>query len=104
MVSVDSVEEVHTFIWLLEAQKIGIVKSFIYQPCSFTLFEGVKYKNSKGKERTLFQEHIYSPDFLIEIDKKCTILQDEFKLLKDNKIYVDVKGTFAKMTVVGVLH
>ncbi len=56
----------------------------------------MKYTNSKGKTRTLFQEHIYSPDFLITINPDCSILKEEFKFLTDNKIYVDVKGMFAR--------
>ncbi len=67
-VLVDSVEEIETFKWLLKAMQLGIVRDFKYQPCSFTLSEPVKYVNSKGKTRTLFQEHIYSPDFLISVN------------------------------------
>jgi len=47
--------------------------------------------------KTLFQDHVYSPDFLIEWDPERTILSDEFKLpfgLNHNRIYVDVKGSF----------
>lgn len=96
IVLVDSVEEIETYKWLLNALKLGIITDFQYQPCSFTLSEPVKYTNSKGKQRTLFQEHIYSPDFLITINPDCQILIDEFKVLKNNQIYVDVKGMFAR--------
>ena len=48
----------------------------------------------KGKERTLFQDHVYSPDFLIEVDPGRIELLEEFKVLDGNSIYVDVKGSF----------
>ncbi len=99
-VDVDSLEEVEVFEWLLEAMKLGIVVDFEYQPSSYVLFEGAKYKDSKGKERCLFRDHIYSPDFSITFDVSNVRLLDEFKLpvIDDNrktaKIVVDVKGAF----------
>lgn len=57
-----------TYKWLLKALDLGIVTDFKYQPCSFVLSDPVKYVNSNGKTRTLFQEHIYSPDFLIAVN------------------------------------
>lgn len=99
-IDVDSLEEVEVFEWLLEAMKLGIVVDFEYQPSSYVLFEGAKYKDSKGKERCLFRDHIYSPDFSITFDVSNVRLLDEFKLpvIDDNrktaKIVVDVKGAF----------
>lgn len=95
-VLVDSIEEVETYKWLLLALKLGIITDFKYQPERFTLSEPIKYTNSKGKQKSLFQEHVYSPDFLITINPNCDILLDEFKVLKDNQIYIDVKGEFAR--------
>jgi len=57
------------------------------------LSEKEKY-TVKGKEKTLFQDHVYSPDFLIRINEKCESLLSEFKVTFDNNIYVDVKGSF----------
>lgn len=74
----------------------GVVKDFWYQPCTFVLFEKAMYKSGK-KEKTLFQDHVYSPDFLIEVNPSFTDLVSEFKVMfgvEGNKIYVDVKGSF----------
>ena len=93
IVSVDSNEEVLVYKWILHAHEMGIVKSFVYQPITFTLSEKVTYQIGK-KTKVLFQDHVYSPDFLLEIDPKYQNLIDEFKLTFDNKIYIDVKGSF----------
>lgn len=95
IVLVDSIEEVLTYKWLVQAIELGIVKSFEYQPITFEITKQVKYFDGK-KERVLFRPHVYSPDFLIEINPQHEQLKKEFKILFDNKIYVDVKGTFNK--------
>jgi hypothetical protein len=46
------------------------------------------------KQRTLFREHCYSPDFLICLKPEYESLCSEFKVVSDGKIYIDVKGTF----------
>lgn len=77
-------------------QEKGVVLNFEYQPETFVLSEKVQYPSGK-KMKTLFQDHVYSPDFLIEWDPERTKLSDEFKLpfgLNHNRIYVDVKGSF----------
>lgn len=51
------------------------------------------YRHGK-KERTLFQDHVYSPDFMIRVDPRRQELVDEFKVLSDGCVYVDVKGSF----------
>lgn len=81
------------FKWLLHALEIGLVLDFKYQPCTFVLSDKVKYQ-SGNKLKTLFQDHVYSPDFLIDVNPKYKSLIDEFKVLENNKIYVDVKGSF----------
>lgn len=74
---------------------MGIVKEFSYQPKTFLLSESVKYTNSKNKERTLFQDHVYSPDFYIIFDGKYQQFNEEMKVMtSENGIYVDVKGGF----------
>ena len=95
-VEVDSKEEILTYKWLLKALELGIIYSFEYQPKTFTLSDPVKYKDSKGKEKTLFREHVYSPDFLIEFNiMKYHQFKDEFKVMDNgNRIYIDVKGSF----------
>lgn len=95
VILVDSIEEVLTYKWLVKAYEMGIVKSFVYQPITFEITKQVKYFDGK-KERVLFRPHVYSPDFLIEINPNCEQLKKEFKILFDNKIYIDVKGTFNK--------
>lgn len=44
--------------------------------------------------KVLFQDHQYSPDFLIKVNPKYQTLLDEFKVTFSNQIYVDVKGSF----------
>ena len=99
-VEVDSLEEVEVFEWLLKAKELGIIVDFEYQPSSYVLFDGAKYKDSKGKDRCLFRDHIYSPDFAITFGISNDRLLQEFKCPvineKNNtaKIVVDVKGVF----------
>ena len=73
-----------------------LVRDFFYQPCTFTLFGKVTYRSGK-KEKTLFQDHVYSPDFLIIWEPEYTKFKDEFKVPfgdEENMVYVDVKGSF----------
>lgn len=96
IVPVDSNEEVLVYKWLMYAQSKDIILKFQYQPCTFTLSEKVTYKH-KNKTKTLFQDHVYSPDFEIEWNPKYEIFQEEFKYpfgWHKNNIYVDVKGSF----------
>ena len=76
----DSNEEVLVYKWLLHCLKLGIVRDFKYQPITFVLSDRVQYR-SGSKMKTLFQDHVYSPDFLIEIDPQCKNLADEFKVM-----------------------
>ena len=80
----------------MKALELGIIYNFEYQPKTFTLSDPVKYKDSKGKEKTLFREHVYSPDFQIDFDiNKYPQFKDEFKvMINGNRTYVDVKGSF----------
>lgn len=74
-------------------QGMGVVESFEYQPTTFVLSEKVQYRQGK-KMKVLFQDHQYSPDFLIKVNPKYQTLLDEFKVTFSNQIYVDVKGSF----------
>lgn len=99
----DSMEEVDTLDWLLEAQELGLIVDWEYQPNSIELFQSVNYVNIDNKTRCLFREHIYSPDFKIQFNpSKNAILAKEFKLTKQQaqqenfEIVIDVKGVFNK--------
>ena len=99
IVMVDSQEEIDFWNWCLQAQEMGIIKEFKYQPDSFILSQGAKYKLSNGKDRCLFREHEYTPDFYIVIDKKYINLCDELRVSdpnNDSGYYIDVKGTFQR--------
>ena len=99
-VKVDSLEEVEMYEWLDYALEKGVILDFIYQPKTFNLSEPVDITNSKGKKRSLFREHVYSPDFIIAIERSRTALLDEVKCdwsrFKDDvyNAWIDVKGTF----------
>ena len=90
----DSREEVLVYRWLLKALELGVVRSFRYQPCTFVLADKATYQD-RNKLKTLFQDHVYSPDFEIEIDPALEDLRREFKVLDNGcRILVDVKGSF----------
>lgn len=98
---VDSREELDMLAWLCEAVESGLVSDFEYQPDPIKLSDSVEFVNSRGKKRSLFREHIYTPDFIVKFkpgafeqldlwfkvpfDQMC---QNEFKA------YIDVKGGF----------
>lgn len=96
----DSQEEIDFLEWLIEAKSKSLIDDFRYQPESFLLSDKVDYINLKGKCRSLFREHIYSPDFEVIFDSsKQLALAEEFKVPKDKlncatKVVLDVKGTF----------
>lgn len=103
MLSVDSAEEVDFVRWCDEAVKLSVLNGYQYQPDSFQLFQAEKYVDVYGKQRTLFQEHIYSPDFVLMFNPKRSLeLSKELKVtqsqLSSNECsaYIDVKGTFQK--------
>lgn len=101
--SVDSQEEVDFIEWCNEATKLSIINDYFYQPESYQLAESVKYKNVFNKENTLFQEHKYSPDFIIMFDPNNSLdLSKEFHIMYDDlssqqcSSIIDVKGTFTR--------
>lgn len=102
-IEADSDEEIDTLEWLCEAYNKGLILDFQYQPRSFQLSESISYNTIDGKSRSLFREHIYSPDFSIFLNPNKNLeLSKEFKIPKEKlnvdklEIVVDVKGTFAK--------
>lgn len=101
--NVDSMEEVDFVNFLNEASRLGVVYDFVYQPESFLLAEGVKYRGVDGKTKTLFQDHVYSADFMVSFNpKKYPKLAAEFKISQERAClervdaYIDTKGTFNK--------
>lgn len=105
-IELDSVEELQFFHWLVNAKRLGIVKSFSYHPEKFLLTEKVSYVpvfgNPKQKEKFLLREHSYTADFkFILAGKYGEALSKAFMLSESNRlesgdfeIYVDTKGTF----------
>ena len=103
VLSVDSAEEVDTLAWLSECKSLGIVNDFSYQPEAFVLSEAVKYQDVHNKSRTLFQEHKYTADWVLEFTPSAFIdLAKELKVPYEQlssssvKVYLDSKGTFNK--------
>ena len=102
LLSADSQEERDFINFCCEAAELSIINDFEYQPCTFQLADPVKYIDINGKERSLFQKHVYSPDFLIVFDKSNKILEKEFKTQYSDlscqhiSAYIDVKGTFQR--------
>ena len=101
ILSVDSQEEIDTLSWLTECKQLGIINDFSYQPDAFTLSDPVKYQDVNNKSRTLFQEHKYTADWVLEFTPgKFKDLAKEFKVPFDQlscqnyKVYLDSKGTF----------
>lgn len=101
MLSVDSQEEVDMLNWLNEAKHLGIINDFRYQPPSYQLSDPVKYKDVAGKERSLYREHQYTTDFMLEFNPNRQLeLAKELKvsyeaLSADScSVFIDVKGTF----------
>jgi len=110
----DSTEEVEFVYWLEDAVVLGLVEpDWIYQPITWTLAPPAKINierklktKTRNETRTLYQQHVYTPDFLIKFTKKtfdiCTgsIIPpsySSFSYLRPNSgIYIDVKGSFNK--------
>lgn len=100
--SVDSVEESDFINWLCEAKSLSVINDFQYQPPSFRLFDNEKYQDVDGRQRTLFQDHVYSCDFVVSFDaSRQKALAKEFKVQLGQlsaggevSAYVDTKGLF----------
>lgn len=103
ILSCDSQEEVDFIEWLNEAVELSIINDFYYQPISFELFEAEKYIDVYGKQKSLFREHSYTPDFMITFNSLNNLeFAKEFKVQYNDlsttecSAYIDVKGTFNK--------
>lgn len=101
VLSVDSQEEIDTLEYLTECKNLGIINDFTYQPEAFVLSDPVKYVDIYGKQRTLFQEHSYTADWVLEFaPSACMQLAKELKVPYDQlscqnvKVYLDSKGVF----------
>lgn len=102
---VDSQEEQEFVVWLNTACDMGLINDFEYQPKSLKLSDAVSYIDCDGKTRSLFREHVYTPDFLLYVNGDSgKLLMKEFKMYETVKsrpdknifaYYIDVKGTFA---------
>lgn len=103
VLSADSMEEVDFINFLCEACDLSAISDFSYQPQQFQLFEPKRYTDVNGKERCLFREHHYNPDFMVEFNPSDQMgLAEEFKVplsdLSNDTVssYIDVKGVFAR--------
>ena len=103
MLECDSIEEQDFIAWCCEAAKLKVIKDFIYQPESIQLFDATNYVDAIGKKRSLFRQHVYSPDFCIIFDPRSSqALCKQFKTtyeqasLSESSAYLDVKGTFQR--------
>lgn len=106
----DSKEELEFIYWLNEGKDAGLIKSYIYQPPEYLLFDKIvvtkrlkKGKKEVDKEVTLLNSHIYSPDFNIFFsDKFLELCKNNewnkiFKVLENDKpLICDIKGSFSR--------
>lgn len=106
-ITFDSEDEVHFYVWLEEAQELGLVHDFIYQPQSFELFPGAIHRVGKQlktkikyEDKTLLHPAKYTPDFLIGLDEvryNKVFTSPHARLLRTHStggIYIDIKGGF----------
>lgn len=115
---VQSNEEWYFSWWLDDLKKYGVINNYLYESNKFILSENKKYpilRQLKTKTRTdyltLLQEHVYTPDFLVEwndeykniffriiSDETCTVKAPFFAITgkKNNKSYTffEVKPSF----------
>jgi len=115
---VRSDEEWYYSWYLDELVNIGIINRYMYETNTFTLSKAKSYPlltimktKTKLTERSLLEEHVYTPDFLIEWneeylnrfyriinDETCTVKCPYFAVrsTKDGKPYtfIEVKGDF----------
>jgi len=99
--SVDSQEECDMVHWLDEAISLSVVNNYEYQPAPYVLADSIRYVDVEGKQRTLYREHKYSPDFVVELCPSADVaLSKEFKIQYSQlscstcSVFIDTKGTF----------
>lgn len=106
-ISFDSQEEIDFYLFLKDALKHKLIKSYEYQPKAFELIpkvvEKIKipYKRKGGYkivEKTILQPHIYTADWLFFITPKFNKLfpRHKLKVGKGGSVYVDIKGSHNK--------
>lgn len=89
-VEYDSKEEIEFQVFLEEAEEYGLISQHEYQPKSYTLtpkaFRNVtkrlKTKADRVEQRTLFQPHVYTPDWYIRFSPKF------FEVFPKHKLFV----------------
>jgi len=84
----DSEEEKHFYWYLLELQDLGIVKN-IQRSESFTLCEAVYSKN-----KTLFEDVVYTPDFKCEVLKEKNLFQPFSNPMVSSRARKETRLTF----------
>lgn len=104
----DSSEEIQFWHWCEDMKEIGLIDNFTYHPDALELspaYPAAWTYDTKGKVgKTLLKPHVYSPDFIIDINQ-AFIDKLGLKLIKKYfyvddianlpaKVYIDVKGTF----------
>ena len=98
----DSIEERDFLFWCCEAVELSIISDFEYQPKTFILSDAVKIQTCNNRLKSLFRQHVYTPDFSITFNgEKQKQLAIEFNISHEqisdcNIVYIDVKGTFNK--------
>lgn len=87
----DSKEQIQFYKWLQQCKQYKLINSWEYHPQSMLLSEPYQCNNKK-----VLREHKYTPDFIFQINDKYknNPLFHYFKYHKNNKVYVDVKGSF----------
>ena len=91
----DSKEEIEFNIFLEEAKKHKLIKSFVYQPPSFELIPKATYIDNKThKQKVLFRSHSYTADFLIYPNKLFNELNHGLIPNNDGSYLIDVKGIY----------
>lgn len=91
-ISFDSNEEIFIYRWLQDAQYVGLIRGFEYQPQKFLLSEPVRINNKHA-----LRQHVYTADFIIHLDPQYNSkLKPVFKFIGENdtQVYIDVKGGF----------
>jgi hypothetical protein len=115
---VRSDEEWYFSFWCDELINAGIINRYMYESNTFTLSKAKKYPllivmktKTKLSEKGLLEEHVYTPDFLIEwnegyLNRFFRIINDEtctakcpffaIRSTKDNKAYtfIETKGNY----------
>lgn len=100
-----SKEELYFSWYCEELLHKGYLKCFKYEPEPFILSNSHKIIETKevqlktkskivNKEKTILREHIYTVDFFLEFNTIPESLKDNVFITKDNKWYVEVKGSY----------